>query len=95
MRVSEVKIDVFAKQLARAMMRLRRKNFDASKCKSALKAFSEWVATLVVGAKRMVRQRAQVARTFMHHVMLPSLCAEALTSGSSESTNAPLCGPLT
>ncbi len=83
-------MDQIAKHQERTIMRLCRKYSDASKHKPELKTFSDKVALLLDSAKRIARQWAQVARTFMHQVAVPCVYGCALTSGYSGSTNAPL-----
>jgi hypothetical protein len=75
---------------ARTVMRLRRKNSDASKNKPGWQASSDFVAPLLGGTSSLACRLVQVASVsqLQGFALRTSTCA--LTSGSSGSTNTPL-----
>ena len=78
------------KRKANAMMRLRRKNSDASMLLPGWKAFSGVAALFIAVANLQVSQFAGVdnASNSQGHILRTSTCA--LTSGSSGPANSPL-----
>jgi hypothetical protein len=78
------------KRQARTVMRLRRKEFDASKYKPGWQVLSNFVASFLGGAGSQVSRLVQVASVSQYQgfVLRTSTCA--LTSGYSGSTNTPL-----
>jgi hypothetical protein len=75
---------------ARAMMRLRRKKFDASKYKPGWQAFSDFAASLAGGAGSQASRLVRVASKSQHQWFTLRISTCALPSGSSGSTNTPL-----
>ncbi len=73
----------------RTMMRLRRKESDASKCKPEGQAFSQSVAPLVVGANFQARLLAQVGGSSSHQWPALSSNVGALTNRSCGTLRAP------
>jgi hypothetical protein len=75
---------------AHAMMRPRRNEIDASKCKPGWRAFSDFVVSLLGGAASLDGLLVQVVSVSQYQgfVLRTNTCA--LTSGSSGSTNTPL-----
>lgn len=75
---------------ARSMMRLHRKEYDVSKRKPGLKAFSERGVPLLGGASLVARRLVRIASASQYQWAALRTCTCALTSGSSGSTNSPL-----
>jgi hypothetical protein len=93
----EWKVNMYGAQIkegmerqARTVMRLRRKNSDASKSKPGWQASSDFVAPLLGGTSSLACRLVQVASVsqLQGFALRTSTCA--LTSGSSGSTNTPL-----
>jgi hypothetical protein len=78
------------KRQARTVMRLRRKEFDASKYKPGWQAFSNFVASFLGGAGSLASRLVQVASVSQYQGFVLRTSACALTSGYSGSTNTPL-----